>query len=300
MVEIVSSVGKGGMNLPMDVMTVETLLSNHRGWLVPLPHLTPDSRRTPETNTAISLFQERACALAKDKITGKVSPGCFTFKRLSTGYIPKPTSVAFSQWGKDRSADVFLPADFVQAAASLDCEVEVIQAVVEQEAGIRGPWDENGRPTILYERHKFSGHTKAVWDVTHPDISNPKWGGYGKFREQYAKLYRAATLNEDAALKSASWGAFQILGENHVQTGHATLASFIDAMVNNVQAQLTAFVAFVNNDRRLKKALKDKDWTTFARIYNGPDYKKNNYDTAMATIYRRLTAHKTPPPKPGK
>lgn len=299
MVEIVSSVGKGGMNLPMDVMTVETLLSNHRSWLIPLPHLTPDSSCTPETITAISLFQERACALAKDKITGRVSPGSFTFKRLCLGYIPQPTSPAFSQWGKDRSADVLQPADYAQAAKSLGCEVEVIQAVVEQEAGIRGPWDEGGRPTILFERHKFSGHTKGRWDGTHPDISNPSWGGYGKFREQYSKLYRAATLDETAALKSASWGAFQILGENHVQAGHATLASFIDAMVRDVKAQLDAFVSFCGNDRRLKKALQEKDWTTFARIYNGPDYKKNAYDTAMAAIYRRLTAHKTLQPKTG-
>lgn len=295
MVEIVSSVGKGGMNLPMDVMTVETLLSNHRSWLIPLPHLTPDANCTPETITAISLFQERACALAKDKITGKVSPGSFTFKRLSMGNIPRPTSPAFSQAGRDRSGDVLQPADYVRAATALGCEVEVIQAVVEQEAGIRGPWDESGRATILFERHKFSAHTKGAWDATHPDISNPSWGGYGKFSAQYAKLYRAATLNQDAALKSASWGAFQILGENHVQAGHATLAAFIDAMTSSIQAQLDAFISFINNDRRLKKALQEKNWASFARIYNGPDYKKNNYDTAMAAIYRRLTAHKTKP-----
>lgn len=299
MVEIVSSVGQSGANLPMDVMMVETLLMNHRRWLDPVPHMVPDGNCAPETIVAIRSFQSTACALSKDKVDGVVGPKGFTFRRLATGYIPRPKHQAFLDMCWTRDPNELTPQNYEWAAAVIGCEVEAIQAVAEQEAGIRGPWDEFGRPNILFERHKFAGHTKNVWNTTHPDISNPNWGGYGRYSAQYPKLFRAATLDESAALKSASWGAFQILGENHVAAGSDSVEAFVDAMLTDVKSHLRAFVSFVSKDRRLVKALKDKDWTAFARIYNGPDYKKNQYDTKMAEIYKRLTANKLPPPKPG-
>ena len=36
------------------------------------------------------------------------------------------------------------------------------------------------------------------------------------------------------------------------------------------------------------QAIKDKDWTSFARNYNGPDYKKNKYDSKMQVAYEAL------------
>ncbi|WP_426772988.1 N-acetylmuramidase domain-containing protein, partial [Pseudomonas aeruginosa] len=36
----------------------------------------------------------------------------------------------------------------------------------------------------------------------------------------------------------------------------------------------------------IHKALKSKDWAEFARRYNGPDYKKNNYDVKLAEAYQ--------------
>ena len=299
MVEIVSSVGQSGANLPMDVMMVETLLMNHRRWIDPVPHMVPDGNCAPETIVAIRSFQGTACALSKDKVDGLVGPKGFTFRRLALGYIPRPKHQAFLDMCWNREPDELKAADYNWASGAIGCEVEAIQAVVEQEAGIRGPWDDYGRPTILFERHKFAAHTKSVWNATHPDISNAASGGYGKYSAQYPKLFRAATLDESAALKSASWGAFQILGENHAAAGYATVEAFVDAMMTDVKSHLRAFVSFVNQDRRLVKALKGKDWTTFARIYNGREFEKNKYDTSMATIYKRLTANKLPLPKPG-
>ena len=33
------------------------------------------------------------------------------------------------------------------------------------------------------------------------------------------------------------------------------------------------------------KALKDKDWSTFAKLYNGPEYAKNKYDSKLSSAY---------------
>jgi uncharacterized membrane protein YgcG len=46
-------------------------------------------------------------------------------------------------------------------------------------------------------------------------------------------------------------------------------------------------VAFVIGNG-LAKFLRDKDWTSFARRYNGPGFKANKYDTKMAAAYKRF------------
>jgi len=287
MTTLSGSVGTGRLNQPADVTRVQDLLANHTHWLAPIPLTPADGHCGPDTIEAIKRFQETAAALEKGKVDGVVTPSGFTLKRLEIGYIPKPKHRVFDNVCWAHAANELTLTLLQAAAKTLALESEAIEAVVEQEVAIRGPWDEFGRPTILYERHLFRHFTKKKWNLTHPDISGPQ-GGYGRYSAQYPKLYRAATLDEPAALKSASWGAFQILGENFADCGYTSVETFVDAMLANETNQLNAFVAFVNKNSTLKKALKDKDWTTFARIYNGPDYQKNHYDTNISNIYNNL------------
>ena len=165
----------------------------------------------------------------------------------------------------------------------LEGDDAAVQGLVSRIAAF---WTEES-PTILFERHKFRGFTNGAYNTTHSDLSGPQ-GGYGTFSVQYAKLRRAAILNEEAALKSTSWGAFQIMGFNHVDAGYATVGAFVDAMIGSQSNQLKAFVSFVGANNSMKKAIIAKDWATFARLYNGPDYAKNNYDTKMKNEYDRL------------
>lgn len=177
-------------------------------------------------------------------------------------------------------------ADYRRAAKRLQCDLAAIMAVAEVESP-RGPFLPDGRPTLLFERHKFSQHTGRRFDRSHPDISGPR-GGYGAAgAHQHARMERAAALDRDAALKSASWGAFQIMGENHAQAGHATLQAFVNAMYRSAGAQLDCFVAFNLADARLVQAIRNRMWATYARIYNGPAYRENDYDGKLARAYAR-------------
>ncbi len=36
-----------------------------------------------------------------------------------------------------------------------------------------------------------------------------------------------------------------------------------------------------------ENALKNKDWGTFARLYNGPAYAQNKYDIKLAEAYQK-------------
>jgi hypothetical protein len=52
-------------------------------------------------------------------------------------------------------------------------------------------------------------------------------------------------------------------------------------------AQLDMFVAFIKDNPKMHQALIDRDWSTFARLYNGPAYAEHNYHGRMADAFRR-------------
>jgi hypothetical protein len=187
------------------------------------------------------------------------------------------------------------PADHVRAAAALGCPVAAVRAVVEVES--KGGFFPDGRPRILFERHKFSAFTLHRWDETHPAISAPTPGGYLGGRREYDRLGEAIALDRTAALKSASWGAFQLMGFNHQPCGYGDVESFVAAMVSGHPAQLDAFVAFVRH-AGLAAALATQDWPAFARGYNGPAYARFAYDTKIAAAYARFAAEGAPPATP--
>lgn len=180
-------------------------------------------------------------------------------------------------------------ADFQRAADALGVDVPSIKAVAQIEAP-NGGFLSTGEPTILFERHVFSKRTQGRFDATHPNISNPVSGGYGLTAAQHGRLAEAAVLDRTAALESASWGKFQIMGFNHQTAGFMTLQGFINAMYESEGKQLDAFVSFLKNDRAgvMQRALKAKDWATFAKNYNGPAYAKQNYDGRLRDAYTAL------------
>ncbi|HET9628718.1 MAG TPA: N-acetylmuramidase domain-containing protein [Novosphingobium sp.] len=183
------------------------------------------------------------------------------------------------------------PSDFARAAAALGCSIAAVRAVVEVES--KGGFLPDARPRILFERHKFSAFTAHAYDTTHPAISARQPGGYLGGAREYDRLDEALALDREAALKSASWGAFQIMGFNHAAAGHADVESFVAAMVSGHAAQLDAYVAFVRA-AGLAPALVAQDWPAFARGYNGPAYARFAYDTKIAAAFARFAAEASP------
>jgi hypothetical protein len=175
---------------------------------------------------------------------------------------------------------------FAEAAEDLGCEIAAIKAVAEVESRGDGFLQDN-RPKILFERHIFSRTTGRKYDGSHPDISNRKAGGYQGGAKEHDRLKEAMALDEEAALKSASWGRFQIMGFNHAACGYDSVQDFVAAMEESEDEHLQAFVGFVQTNR-LASALRHRDWAAFARRYNGPQFRKNKYDEKMDASYRRF------------
>ncbi len=93
----------------------------------------------------------------------------------------------------------------------------------------------------------------------------------------------------DAGFASASYGRFQILGENYAACGYASSFDFAEAMARDEATQLRAFERFLTANG-LVRVLKARDWAAFARGYNGTAYRVNRYDEKLAAAYAKAVA----------
>lgn len=177
--------------------------------------------------------------------------------------------------------------DYKRAAEAIGCDVAAIKAVCAVEAP-HGGFLPSGQPTILFERHIFSRRTDGKFDKDYPGVSNPKPGGYVGGEFEHVRLQQAVTLDRTAALESASWGKFQIMGFNWEACGADSLQDYINAMYDSESAQLDTFVAFVKS-QGLADELRDGRWADFARRYNGPNFAINRYDQKLALAFNHAT-----------
>lgn len=202
--------------------------------------------------------------------------------------------------------------DYVRAADRLGVEVAVVKAVQQVETGGRGGFLANGKPPILFEGHIFWKELEALpftpklnpenYRAGNEDILYKKWerGHYKGGIKEYERLDKALALAEKigktnneiqavraAVLKSASYGKFQILGTNCISCGYSDVFAFVEAMNESEGKQLDAFVEFIIKNK-MQEALKNKDWASFAKKYNGPGYAANRYDEKLQAAYEKF------------
>jgi len=275
-------VGPGKPNLTDDVRLVQRLLDRQaaRTGIV----ISQSGQFDHATQQALAIFQRRV--MRNPMANGIVSPGDSTLQELTSttaqrlmaggaGGLRLPHRIGNSELAEE---------DFVAAAAALKCDVRSVKAVTAIEAP-NGPFDIWGRPTLLFERHLFHRFTGGRHDRTAPDLSSANPGGYGRTSEQFGRLERAYALDATAALRATSWGGFQILGDNYARAGFGTVDLFVRAMCQSAAQQLTAFVAFIQFSPALIRAIDNRRWADFAKVYNGPNYKINDYDNKLEKAY---------------
>ena len=220
--------------------------------------------------------------------------------------------------------------DYQTAADKLGVELAAVRSVATVESNGKG-FFQNGRPTILYERHIFykqllakrnEAAKKAVSElspnaigaaldiltanalrsvkneidkisVSKPTICNPVGGGYLGGIKEYDRLNEAIKIDHECGLRSCSWGAFQIMGFHAESLGFKNVFEFVLAVEKSEANQLDIFARFIFNNSSLLKALKAKKWDSFARLYNGPAYATNKYDIKLAAAYNTFSNNPT-------
>ena len=181
---------------------------------------------------------------------------------------------------------MFTEQDYRLAAARLGVDVPAIKAIADVESSGVTHWA-GGLVPLLFEAHWFGKLTGYRYNDSHPGISSTSWNRalYRGGPAEYERLAEARALDNDAALQSASWGAFQVMGFHWRALGYDSPTAFVSAM-QTASGQLDAFVRFVEADVALAGALKRHDWSDFAARYNGPG-QVDAYAAKIAAAYDR-------------
>jgi hypothetical protein len=166
-------------------------------------------------------------------------------------------------------------------AARLGCSPAQIRAVASVESNGAG-FDAQGRPKILFERHIFHRLTDGLYSPSAFSLVTP--GGYDA--DSWEKLEAACGKDPDAAFSSTSWGKFQVLGSNWEKLGYTSPYELAHSTVIGEAAQYELFARYLETFG-LKSALRhlSRDpagCADFARLYNGPNFRANAYDSKLA------------------
>lgn len=192
-------------------------------------------------------------------------------------------------------------ADLQDAAQKLGLELACIKSVYKVESNGKGFI--GNEPKILFEGHVFWQRLKnlhlrpEVLAKGNEDILYARWtkefyvGGAAEMK----RLERAEAIHREAALESASWGLFQIMGYHWKALGYSSVDEFVERMRTHERDQLDAFCRFItvnknHKGRALVDLLRDKEWASFALAYNGAGYRQNAYDDKLREQYLRFAA----------
>lgn len=190
------------------------------------------------------------------------------------------------------SMDKALVDAVIAAAKEAGIPPEALLAVVEVESG-GDPLERDGKtPRFLFERHVFYRMLRDRRPDRLPEaekwgLAIPKWNRAAQYKDQGESLERlrllnrARVLDEECANLSCSWGIGQTMGFVHKELGFASASEMVAWMTEGgVPAQIEAMVREIRNKGLIDELLQGR-YADFARIYNGPGYAQNRYDTRI-------------------
>ncbi|MEH2517507.1 hypothetical protein V1279_003080 [Bradyrhizobium sp. AZCC 1610] len=204
--------------------------------------------------------------------------------------------------------------DAIRAAARAnDWPESALLAVVECETSGK-PFEQDGHtPALLFERHKFYSEMKKhepskLSAAIKAGLAIPKWSKKTQYKDQgtsagrLAVIAKARAIDEEVANRAASWGLGQTMGFNAERLHYPNATEMVAELSKGIDEQIEAMVREIKTSK-LDRYLKAKDFTSFARGYNGPGFAQNNYDSRMRKadgVWARRIENPEFVAKPGK
>lgn len=209
--------------------------------------------------------------------------------------------------------DIKIALDDLKNEDGITLSFPVVKAVISVESAGRGHL-QDGRAKILFEGHKFwywlekFGKNPEELHEKHPTIVYKNWTSqnYLKGAAEYKRLEEAKKIDPKAAIYSASWGLFQILGENlehHIKSrNYKDAFDFEEKQHKSEYYHFLDFLAFIKTKKVREKELihyiseetnGNYDWDSFAYGYNGSGYKVNKYDVRLQAAYEKFKKEAT-------
>lgn len=186
-------------------------------------------------------------------------------------------------------------------------EPAALYAIISIESGGKTATIIHGeaKPLIRFEGHYFDRRLKGAQKTKarNQKLAHPKAGRIKNPHSQSARyqlLAKAQKIDHQAAIESTSWGLGQVMGAHWNWLGYASADALMEEALSGFEGQLRLMLRFIIKSN-LKPKIQMRDWKGFARIYNGPNFRKNLYDTKLARAYARFKkGHQKPTTHPPK
>ena len=265
--------------------------------------------KAPEVYTLCEMLHKLGYAVKiSDSFTLEVDAAVKDFQKknalVSDGIVGMKTwQVLFDKSSKIFSSNnLFLSeSDLVNFSKEHHLELAAVKAINEVESSGKG-FLINGKPKILFEGHVFWQQLQkrgikpeTILNSTNKNVLYPKWtkAFYQGGVKEYDRLNQAIAIKSDpkikeAALASASWGSFQIMGYHAVSLGYPTVQNFVDKMYLHEREHLKAFGKFLETNK-IMTDLRNRNWAKVAQKYNGASYKLNKYDQKLQKAYEKYS-----------
>lgn len=193
-----------------------------------------------------------------------------------------------------RKREKIAKEDIEELSKDLGCEYAALMAIREIESGGNSSFTQEGRPKALFEGHIFwqqlskLGFNPLSYQPMNKEILYPRWTKqyYLGGDKEYDRIQQAWRISPKAAMLSTSLGMFQIMGFNWVYTKCNSVGQYWKQSFLSEKNQLKLFSDLLIS-QGLIKYIKEKDWKTFARLYNGPGYSQNQYDSRLQKAYNK-------------
>ena len=186
----------------------------------------------------------------------------------------------------------------VQGANERTIDPQVLEAITRVESSSHG-FGEYNRLKIRIEAHllldqhygdpdKFREYFKA----------GPNYEGYIKAHDsgewieyhsmgqlgEWRAFEIASLISPRLAILNSSLGAAQIMGFNHERIGYQTVEQMWDAFNRAESSHVIGLLNYVLSDPKLVTAIRNKDWPTIGRLYNGAESAGEKYKAAYNAI----------------
>lgn len=128
---------------------------------------------------------------------------------------------------------------------------------------------------------------KAYGDVT--KMLNRKFDSDWFFHhtnEHVSDYESAAFIDKKKAMYSSAWGVAGIMGHDHKKAGYVSVEVMVMLFEQSMVEQLVGLTNWIASNKRLHKALKDKDW---AKVdYNSKGIGFSNKSSELSELYKQL------------
>jgi hypothetical protein len=171
-----------------------------------------------------------------------------------------------------------------RALDSSNIDENVLRAFIAVESGGRG-FAENGKLIIQFEpawfKRKAPYAPSGKWSLNKIERQAAEWEAFND----------AFKIDPNAAMESTSIGLPQIMGFHWQRLGYDSVGAMWDDFKVSEQNQIKALVKFLETDKRLYRAVMEKDWHMIAMSYNGAGYAAQAFRLGIKPYNEQMKEH---------